>query len=80
MLMSSCGAPLTTSQVSYMDGLSLGRFGIADPETGLVFTLTYNFPIGPRCFCSIPIRHRPYQQSAGQRNLCRRSDRVQPNA
>jgi len=42
--MSSCGAPLTTSQVSYTDGLSLGRFGIADPETGLVFTLTYNFP------------------------------------
>jgi len=46
MPMSSCGAPLTTSQVSYIDGLSLGRFGIADPESGLVFTLTYNFPSG----------------------------------
>lgn len=40
---SSCESELTTREVSYMDGLSLSRLRIADPQTGLVFSLTYNF-------------------------------------
>lgn len=39
----ACGAQLTTLEISYIDSINLRRICIADPETGLVFTLTFNF-------------------------------------
>ena len=35
--------PNQPAEISYPDGLSLNRSRIADSETGLVFSLTYNF-------------------------------------
>ena len=45
---SSCGPQLTTADVSLIDGISLRRIRLADPETGLVFSLVFNYaPFGP---------------------------------
>jgi hypothetical protein len=45
---SSCGPQLTTADVSLIDAISLHRVRLADPETGLVFSLVFNYaPFSP---------------------------------
>jgi hypothetical protein len=40
---SSCGPQLTTADLGFIDGSSLHRVRLADPETSLVFSLVFNY-------------------------------------